>query len=428
MQFYTKQLLFIASLWAAAGNLPAQADPITTPERVTLPQALQRALAADPRLPLQDSRAEAAEGQIEQADLPPNPVIGAEVENILGTGPLQGVDGFETTLGISQTIETAGKRARRTDLARAERRLVDWDREAIIAQVEAEVRTAFVRVLLAQRLVELRREQVALAERGANETERLVEAARSPEVEATRARLAVRRQTLALQQAERDLGSAKTVLASLWSDTPSTGYRVAGDVQLEATTPTFAQLTAALPQSAPLARYGAELQVREAAIDLEQARAKPNFDVFGGARYFNEGSGDAAFVLGVEMPWALFDKNQGNLRTARAQRNAVTHERAATQRSLLIALNQAYQALVRARADAEAIQGDLLPAAEATLRDTETGYQRGQFTLLSVLDSRKALFEIRQDYLDALSRYALAQSRIEALTRPAKVVASGSSR
>ena len=269
--------------------------------------------------------------------------------------------------------------------------------------------------------MELRREQVALAERGAVETERLVEAARSTQVEATRARLVVRRQTLALQQAERGLASAKTVLASFWDDTPSTDFTVEGGVQLEGDTPEFSELVAKLPRSVSMARFGAELEMREAVIDLEQARATPNFDIFGGARYFNEKDGEAAFLAGVEVPWPLFDRNQGNIRTARARRNAVTHEREATRRQLLIALNQAYQALVLAQADAESIQADLLPAAEATLRDTETGYERGQFTLLSVLDSRQALFEIREAYLDSLNRYALAQSRIQALIRPASI-------
>jgi len=88
MYSHTNLSLFLFSIIAALGNLSAQVAPVSDTETITLPQALQRALAADPRLPLQDSRAEAAEGQIEQADLPPNPVIGAEVENILGTDSL----------------------------------------------------------------------------------------------------------------------------------------------------------------------------------------------------------------------------------------------------------------------------------------------------------------------------------------------------
>ena len=154
---------------------------------------------------------------------------------------------------------------------------------------------------------------------------------------------------------------------------------------------------------------------------MEQARAKPNFEVFGGGRYFNEASGDAAFVVGVEIPWPLFDKNQGNIRTARAQVRAVEYEEAATRRELIVALTDAYQVLVAAHAEAQSVENDLLPTAEQTLEETEEGYERGQFTLLSVLESRSTLFEIRETYLDALSRYASAQAQIEALTRPSTI-------
>jgi len=174
-----------------------------------------------------------------------------------------------------------------------------------------------------------------------------------------------------------------------------------------------------LPRSATLAQYEGHRRNREAALTLEQARAKPDLEVFGGGRYFNEASGEAAFVVGVEIPWSLFDKNQGNIRTARAQVRAVEYEKAATRRELIIGLTDAYQSLVAAHAEARSVKEDLLPAAEQTLAETEDGYERGQFTLLSVLESRSTLFEIRETYLDALSRYANAQAQIEALTRPA---------
>ena len=72
-------------------------------------------------------------------------------------------------------------------------------------------------------------------------------------------------------------------------------------------------------------------------------------------------------------------------------------------------------------AEANAIESDLIVAAEQTLTDTEVGYQRGQFTLLAVLESRQTLFDVREAYLDAIIRYAEAKAEIEALTRPATI-------
>src|SRR5690625_3255832 len=108
--------------------------PPALDEPVTLSAAVELALKRDPRLLLNEAVAESAEGQIDQAGVRPNPVVGAEVENVFGTGPFQDVESLEVTLGVRQLIETASKRERRTELAQSERDLVDWERELIVAE------------------------------------------------------------------------------------------------------------------------------------------------------------------------------------------------------------------------------------------------------------------------------------------------------
>jgi cobalt-zinc-cadmium efflux system outer membrane protein len=419
MHLYSYLSTYSLILSVSAGSLTA--EPSSTTETITLQTALHRATQNDPWLGLNTALADAADGQIEQADLPPNPVIGAEVENFLGTGPITGVQGLEVTLGISQVIETADKQARRTALARRERDLVDWQREVRLAELEAQVRAGFIAVLLAQESVGLRREQLELAGLSEQETARLVEAAHAPQVELTRAMLAARQQRYALEQAQRDLAVAKTHLAMLWGDEAGTDFRAEGTVGIEPNLPAFANLAASLTNTAQLAQYEALRGSREATLELEKAQAVPDFEVFAGGRYFNEDNGNFGFVAGVEVPWPLFDRNQGNIRTARAQVRAVEYEREALRREMLIRLNSAYQALVSAHGEAVAIREQLMPSAEQALADVSAGYERGQYTQLDVLTSRETLFDIREAYLDALQRYAAAQAEIQALTRPANL-------
>jgi cobalt-zinc-cadmium efflux system outer membrane protein len=419
MYRFSKPKLFLSVLVCVPmGALLAQEPTSEGLPPVNLETALERAIQNDPALRGYDTTVEAAEGQVEQAGLRPNPVVGVEIENFLGSGPFRDVEGTEVTLGVTQLIETAGKRAKRTELARTEQALVGWERELRLATIESEVRTAFTEALVAQTALELRKEQLSLAERSREETARLVAAARSNQVELTRAELAVRQQQFAVNQAERALTAERARLAAFWSESLDTDFSVVGSVELEAGLPELGQLIALLPRSAYLAQYEGHRLNREAALKLEEARATPDFEVFGGGRYFNEASGESAFLVGVEIPWPIFDRNQGNIRTARARVRAVEYEKAAARRELTVALTDAYQELVAAHEEAQSVQNDLLPAAEQTLAETEDGYERGQFTLLSVLESRGTLFEIRETYLDALSRYASAQARIEALTRP----------
>ncbi|MDA3875207.1 MAG: TolC family protein [Kiritimatiellae bacterium] len=409
-------LLFSAAPLSALLAQEANTGAATPPLSYEI--ALQRAIQNDPTLRGVDTWTEVADGEVTQAGLRPNPVLGAEVENIFGSGPFQDLQSAEVSLGISQLIETAGKRAKRTALARSERQLVQWERETRRVELETEVRLAFVDVLISQETLDLRRKQFSLAERSEAEILRQVEAARARQVDMTRAGLAVRQQRFAIDQAERGLNAARQKLAALLGVSDESEFSVTGSITLEPEPPTFTQLLALMTQSATFRQFEGHRQNREASLALEQARAKPDFEVFGGARYFNDTSGDAAIMVGIEIPFPLFDKNQGNIQSARARVSAVAYEQEAAGRRLGLALTDAYQALIAAKAEAESIQEDLVPMAEQTLAETEAGYERGHFSLIAVLESRGTLFEIRESYLDALSRYASAQARIQALTRP----------
>lgn len=422
MHTYLKSTYLLSLILIAPPSaLFAQTPTDVAQKPLSYEDALERALINDPSLRGFESRYDAAEGQLEQAGLRPNPVVGVEVENFLGSGPFREVQGLELTLGISQLIETGGKRSNRSELARTGKQLLDWERELREANIEAGVRAAFVEVLLAQESITLREAQLELTERSKSETQRLVDAARSSEVELSRSRLAVRQQDFALGQAQRNLAMARGRLAVLWGDSLQTEYRVTGSVRLDPQVPELTELTALLPKTAYIAQYQSHLLNREAALTLEESKAKPDIEVFGGGRYFNEASGDAAFVVGVQIPWPLYDKNQGNIRSARAELRGVEHKKAITRRELLSALSNAYQTLVAAHEEATSLQADLLPSAEQTLIQSEKAYEQGRFTLLSVLESRATLFEVREAYLDALARYATAQAQIEALTRPASI-------
>ena len=379
--------------------------------------ALERTLREHPALAENAAQTEAAVGQIQQAGRPPNPVISAEWGNFLGSGPMRGVQSLEFTLTLSQTLETAQKRPRRVELAKAQHAETLWDAKILRLEIEARVRAAFVNALLAAKDLSLRREQVQLAKASAAETERLVKAALSPEVEAARAQLAVRQQDFALQSARRAYASAKTELASLWSDAPeSENFEPVGSLALSPDLPAYATLLAQLPANPSLAAFKAQRRRYEAALDLEEARAVPDLEVFAGGRYFNEADGDGAFILGVQIPWPLFDKNKGNIHSATALRHANRQAEMRLQRSLRIQLNRAYRALTTAHAEANSIARDLLPAAEETLSRTEAGYQQGKFTQLAVLEARQTLFDLRESHLNALRDYSMAQTEILNLT------------
>ncbi|MGH8598284.1 MAG: TolC family protein, partial [Gammaproteobacteria bacterium] len=77
-----------------------------------------------------DCEIRAADGRLVQAGLRPNPEASIELENFAGSGTRRGFNSEEATLQVSQLVELGGKRAKRLQLAGAERDLSVWDKEA----------------------------------------------------------------------------------------------------------------------------------------------------------------------------------------------------------------------------------------------------------------------------------------------------------
>jgi cobalt-zinc-cadmium efflux system outer membrane protein len=85
----------------ALALLAAPAAAAQSQRPLTLPQALQRALAANPRLTEADREVGMAAGRRVQAGAIPNPEISFELNNAFGTGDLRGLTSAESTLQLS---------------------------------------------------------------------------------------------------------------------------------------------------------------------------------------------------------------------------------------------------------------------------------------------------------------------------------------
>src|SRR5260370_17179220 len=88
--------------------------PVEAAERalrsISLAQALQRALAASPRLTAAERDIGIATGLKVQAGALPNPELSFELDNALGSGPYKGLRSAETNLQLSQLFELGGTR------------------------------------------------------------------------------------------------------------------------------------------------------------------------------------------------------------------------------------------------------------------------------------------------------------------------------
>ncbi len=416
---------FLSLLLSAAAVYadPPEGDPpdhlFDSPVRIE--QALRLAYQNDPRFQLLAERRNGVEGQIEQAGSRPNPVLAAEAENFLGTGPISGVKGLELTLGVSQIIETAGKRDLRVAIEHQNRTVLDWQIQQARAELEADVYRVFAATLLAEETVALRREELELAEQGYEVSKELVEKASASRAEEVRTQLSVRLQQFALDQAMRELDAARGDLAAYLGMDPSVALAVEGDPVLDGQVPSWSTLVEALESSVRLRGFEVESERRKAVVALEEAMGTPDWEVFGGARYFNEEDGNMGFVASVAVPLPFLDQNRGNIRTARSALRSVEFERETERRRMLVQLQRAWQSLRSAAADVSSIDNELIPAANLALREVEELYRRGRLNQVAVLNSRKELFGLREARIDGVRRYLDARQSIRDILLPVSV-------
>ena len=184
---------------------------------ISLRDALEATLAANPSLRSFPLRNEALLGERETADLKPALQLGGELENALGTGDVKDFTGAEATLRLSSVMEMGDKRAARVGVV--SRRIDTLNAEQRVAELDLlmEVVRRFIEVAIAQEQLGLQSQSTAIAEQTVNSIQPLVAAGQAPQLELGRANAALLRAQLAEQAASARLTSARIRLANMWA-------------------------------------------------------------------------------------------------------------------------------------------------------------------------------------------------------------------
>lgn len=393
-----------AALLAGVAGLAASPS---VAEPVTLEQAVERAVAAAPELAAGQAGVDAARASVRQAGVRPNPTLAVEAENFAGTGNYSVLEQPEVTVTYEQTFERGDKRAAR--LAYAARGVELAEAQARLARLELaqQVQRAFIDVQIADQLVWIAERRLETEKTLQTEALRRVRGYKDPLFVETRAAARVTAAELSVEAARARSQAARELLASFWDGT-ATAIELAGAIEKPAGT------VAALAE--------ADADVREAAIAqasaevvLEQSRASQDYSVSGGVRYLRA-TNDVALVAGVSIPLGRFDRNQGNIERAQAERRRLEAEAEANRLARLRSL-----ASLRAEADAAARRAEGLmlkvyPQAVKTLEQVREGYNRGGFRFSDIQDAADAIVEVQEQWAEAMNAYRDAQSEIDRLT------------
>jgi cobalt-zinc-cadmium efflux system outer membrane protein len=362
---------------------------------VTLEEAINRALAANPTLRSTMASIGIADAAKLQAGLLVNPELSVLREGMDRENRTQ-------TVQIAQRIELGGKRSARVDVAERERQVALQDVAVAAAQLRAEVTTAYFEALTAEERLELARASLEVAEKATLAATKRVAAGRISPVEQSRSRVAEAGVRLELAQALSDAGLAKQRLAALWGETNAVQVSLERPDGDATALPPLAALRQKLEAGPHLGRAYEQLEREEAQVRLERAQRMPDLTVTLGSRRDSQ-IGVTQAVVGLSVPLPLFNRNQGNVLAALRRTDKARSDLDAERLRVTQALSEAYQRAELARQEVASIRTEILPVAQSTYEAAVTGFEAGKFSFFDVLDAQRTLFQARAQYLRAMS-------------------------
>jgi cobalt-zinc-cadmium efflux system outer membrane protein len=364
------------------------------PAPATLEEFVMLAEQSHPRLRSALAAVEAARGQAVQARLYPNPSIAMGSPQI--AGPESQWDYYAV-----QDVVTAGKLRLAQQAALREVQKAEYELIRSRFDVLRDVRQSFYALLVAQRRVEIYRLLFDIATRSYDIGMALAEAGEGTKadvlfwsIERDRAEVRLANASVFIETGRRQLAAAVGLPRADVGAIEADLFRKIPWFDLKILQEEIVRLNAK-PRAA-------EARVAQAQWTLERAAVEPipNINVLGGyQRQVGPAQQQALMQVMMEVP--LFDRNQGNIRSARAD---IATSRADLRTIELDLATQAAQAVATyrtAQRQADWYEQSILPKARETVQLTQQLYARGEVTFLSLLQAQRILTETELAFVEA---------------------------
>ena len=389
-------------------SLPAPEIVLQQAEALTLTDLEAMAFQNNPTLAAAAARMNVARGKQEQAGLYPNPVVGYHgVEmGLRGTSGQQG--GF-----ISQRFITGGKLKLDQAIAGKEIDEAHFRFHAQEKRVLSDIRVRFYDALVSQRRITLTKELARIGDELVTATGKLIEGRQGTENDLLQAEIRADESHILFDNALNQNVEAWRRLVAIVGVPTMQINPVAGE--LDADLPSFdwdSCYTTVLGGNPAL--QAARTRVDRARIVIRRAKKEPipNIDLSVSHRHHNV-TDDNVTNVQVGIPIPVFNRNQGNIRSAEAEWVRACNEVKRIELDLQDRLAVAYRRYANARQQADRYSKRMVPRAKRSLKLVTGGYEKGQVEYLTLLTAQQTYLQVNLSYLDSLRELRAASSEIE---------------
>ena len=210
-----------------------------------------------------------------------------------------------------------------------------------------------------------------------------------------------------------------TSAITLPSSTPTTAR---SSSPMAATTAGGASQSTGVGASPSVAAAEANVQAAELGIALQKRSTFVVPSLLVGVEFGDPTGGEPGYlpIIGLSVPLPIFNRNQGPIAEARAERERAFAQlataRLAARQRLIEAVRERQQLIARVDRDR-----DLVVRAQRVADKSLTAYREGASALPAVLEARRSAREVLGQYIDDLAALLTVNTELRALTQNAPV-------
>jgi len=349
-----------------------------------------------------------------QAALSPNPVLNVEAENLLGTNEARGVQGAEITLAFSQLIELGDKRQSRINYATANIKAQAIQYQNTRLALLATTGERYYEALKFQTLLSLNSERHQVVSQALKAIKQRADAGAVSQADVTRMRYALSQVELDKAKLNSEFERARLSLNELWSE--QHGYTdLAGNMTTLIPLKSEQALLNAVNQAPDFAMLQQQYLQQAANLTLQKANGESDINVGAGVSY-NQQNNTSSLLFSFSMPLQLSNSNSGNIEAANSQLALLREQQGQLRVQLRQQVRTLYAYYQGKTLQAQLLSGQVIPQAQTLIEQSLKSYQRGQISVLQLLDAQQALFDSKRALINTYAALYQTHLALERLT------------
>jgi outer membrane protein, heavy metal efflux system len=386
---------------------------------LNLSEAVAEAIAKNPEIQMLQQRREVASARAKQASYLEDPEIAIQLNGVPLSNPTTLNQADFNSIGIRQKLPFFGKLGLKEKIGEQEAKIADQELRAKEREITSMVKMAYADLFMAQRSIEILREQLDIMKTIIGATESRYRVGRVTQQDVFKAQLEQSQLLNQLIVAEEESNAAAVKLNAVMYRPARTPTEVSAELALPDIPSTPSSLDELALANRPELR-GAEEGIARSERMYELADRNRKFpDFMVGWDYMrmptemNKDRYGAMVNISIPFsPWTIGKRNYeveeslAEVRAAKSNRDAIRNT----------TLKQVGESLFKVQAAKRSVQlyrEGLLSQAELSFRSALAAYQTGRVEFVNLLEAQRALREVRMGYYKATANYLQNVAELE---------------